>query len=182
MKNLIFIVLGAIIGALGMHYYGSKVLSTEDITTEFGDFAEKYQEPEGLISVAYGDTLSTNWTKYRKPAVDSCAAMGGHKQDDRSVWWPAKELKNYLKYTKKKADSMKYKVTGYRIYLGVYGQEAGTEKCDLSTMFIVPTGRPKKKKDDLKINNFAPAAILQGGGDLPLHPLNRGHGGGNGYP
>ncbi|OEK08305.1 hypothetical protein A8C32_02315 [Flavivirga aquatica] len=182
MKKLIYIILGIIIGALGMHYFSPKEFELDDYKTEFGDFEKGTKKPRGVIKKEYAEALSKNWTKYRKPAVDSCAAMGGHKQDDRSVWWSAKEIRNYLRYSRKQADSLNYKITGYRVYLGVYGEEAGSAKCDLTTMFMVPTGIKKKNgKQDIMTNNFAPLT-MQNRRDLPIGPLNDGSGGQGSYP
>ncbi|WP_303315254.1 hypothetical protein Q4Q34_15865 [Flavivirga abyssicola] len=176
MKKLSYIVLGLVIGAVLTYYFCPRNPELDAMETKL-DTEAKIVKPRGVIKQAYAKELNKNWTKYRKPAVDSCAAMGGHKQDDRSVWWSAKELKHYLRYSKKQADSLNYKITGYRVYLGVYGQEAGPKKCNLSTMFLVPTGEKRHAEASMNPFNF-----VGNDSDLPIPPLNRGHGGSGGYP
>ncbi|GAA3604915.1 hypothetical protein Q4Q39_09085 [Flavivirga amylovorans] len=176
MKKLSYIILGLIIGALLTYFFCPRNPELDSMQTKL-ETAEKFELPKGLLKQDYAKELNNNWTKYRKPAVDSCAAMGGHKEDDRSVWWSSKEIRNYIKYAKKQADSLDYKITGYRVYLGVYGQEAGPEKCDLTTMFLVPTG--KKRHAEASVSPFNFRGNDQ---DLPIPPLNRGGGGSGGYP
>ncbi|GAA3627530.1 hypothetical protein [Flavivirga jejuensis] len=176
MKKLSYIIMGFIAGAALTYYLCPRNPDVDSMKTKL-EIAENYEKPKGLITQAYGDTLSTNWTKYRKAAVDSCAAKGGHAMDDRSVWWSTKEIKNYLKYSKKQADSLKYKITGYRIYLGVYGHEAGSKKCNLTTMFMVPTGVKRNAEASMNPFNFRGNDT-----DLPIPPNNQGGGGNGGYP
>lgn len=168
MKKLGLLILGFALGALATYYFCPRTVGDQD---------DVIKKPKGVITSAFANNLNNNWTKYRKPAVDSCAALGGHKQDDRSVWWSAKELENYFKYAKKLNDSLNNKITGYRIYLGVYGEESGPDKCDLTTMFIVPTGYKNTSKAS-SLNLLLPPSDP----DLKEPLFNDGSGGQNGHP
>jgi hypothetical protein len=79
-----------------------------------------------------------------------------------------------LDYAKHYSDSIKYDMTGIRVYLGVYGKNAGQNKKDLTTMFIVPTG--KKSRSEASMSFLQP-----GSGTIPVPPLNDGDGGPGDY-
>lgn len=66
-------------------------------------------------------------------------------------------------------------MTGIRVYLGVYGKNADQTKKDLTTMFLVPTGKISKSQ----ASSFIPFFLNS---DLPIDPLNDGQGGPDGYP
>ena len=167
MKNLVYLILGFIIGALLTYYFCPREIGQEPI---------KIVKPKGVISVEKAKELNANWTAFRKGAVDSAAQKQGRSEDDRSTYWSLDDIQNYLAYAQNQADSLKHDFTGIRIYLGVYGKNAGQTKKDLTTMFIVPTG--KKSKSEASSLPF-----FQGGDkDLPIPPLNDGTGSGNGYP
>ncbi|MBP0905085.1 hypothetical protein ACFSKN_15605 [Mariniflexile gromovii] len=168
MKNLIYIILGAIIGALLTYYFCPRPL--ED------DGPIKIVKPKGVITVDKAKELNENWTLYRKAAVDSAAQKQGREQDDRSTYWDLDEIENYLAFAKNQSDSLGYQMTGIRVYLGVYGKNAGQTKKDLTTMFIVPTGR-KSKASSLNLNFRGNDEDVPGG-----NPLNDGAGGQGGYP
>ena len=169
MKKLIYIFVGFFIGALLTYYFCPRPL--ED------DGPIKIVKPKGVITVEKAKELNANWTLYRKAAVDSAAQKQGKKQDDRSTYWSLDEIENYLAFAKHQSDSLGYQMTGIRVYLGVYGKNAGQAKKDLSTMFIVPTG--KKKTSEASMSLFY---VQKGDEDLPTYPLNDGTGGSNGYP
>jgi hypothetical protein len=132
-------------------------------------------KPKGVITQAQAKELNANWTLHRKAAVDSAAQKQGRHQDDRSTLWSLEDLENYLTYAKSQSDSLGYDMTGIRVYLGVYGKNAGQTKKDLTTMFMVPTGK-------ISIAKASSLLLPPGGGDLPIDPLNDGQGSGNGYP
>lgn len=168
MKNLSYIFIGIIIGALATYFFCPRVEKDDPI---------KIVKPKGVISVEKAKELNANWTLYRKAAVDSAAQKQGRKQDDRSVSWTLEDIQNYLTYAQNQSDSLGYSMTGVRIYLGVYGDNAGQTKKNLSTMFIVPTGAKNKAQAGIVNLN------LQGGeGDIPVPPLNNAGGGQSGYP
>ncbi len=77
--------------------------------------------------------------RFREAAVDSAAKKQGRNKDDRSTWWSIDDIENYIAFAKNQTDSLDYGITGIRVYLGVYGDNAGRTKKNLSTMFLVPT-------------------------------------------
>ncbi|CAH8282921.1 hypothetical protein EV196_11522 [Mariniflexile fucanivorans] len=168
MKNLIYIILGAIIGAVLTYYFCPRQLEGEE--------SVKIVKPKNVISVKEAKVLNDNWTLYRKAAVDSAAQKQGRKEDDRSTYWSLTDIENYLEFAKNESDSLGYQMTGIRVYLGVYGKDADESKKDLTTMFIVPTGS-KSKASSLNLNFIGNDEDVPGGS-----PLNRGTGGGGGYP
>lgn len=170
MKKLSYIILGFIIGALATYYFCPRQIDD-------GVDGIEIVKPKDVITPDQAKILNNNWTEYRKAAVDSAAARQGREIDNRSTWWSIKNIENYIAYSKQQTDSLGYGLTGLRVYLGVYGKNAGQTKRDLTTMFIVPT--VKKVKDKASMNPFN----FQEEGDCPeCPPLNEGHGGGRGYP
>lgn len=168
MKKLLYIIFGFIIGALVTYFFCPRQVAENPI---------KIVKPKGVISVEKAKELNANWTLHRKAAVDSAAKKQGRNQDDRSAYWDLETIKNYLNYAKFEADSLGYNMSGIRIYLGVYGDNAGQTKKNLTTMFIVPTG--SKNKSEATSINFK---LQDGKGDLSIKPLNEGTGGQGGYP
>jgi len=166
MKKLIYTILGFIVGGLLTYYFCPRV---EQVP-------EKIVKPKGVITVEQAKILSDNWSKTRKSAVDSAARRQGRAEDDRSTYWDLEDIENYIGYAKKSADSLGYKMTGLRVYLGVYGENAGETKKNLTTMFIAPTGH----KATSKASNFN--FSVQGNNPLPVSPINKGAGGEGGYP
>ena len=137
-----------------------------------------HTRPAALL-VKEAKTLNDNWTKYREAAVDSAAKKQGRNKDDRSVWWSIEDIENYITFSKNETSNLGFDMTGMRIYLGVYGDNAGRTKKNLSTMFWVPT--VKKAKEEASMSPFNLA--YGGDGDCEdCPPLNDGNGSGNGYP
>ena len=167
MKNLTYTILGFVVGAVLTYYFCPRELENEA--------PPKVIKPNGVISIEKAKELNTNWTLYRKPAVDSAAKRQGRNQDDRSTYWSLNDVQNYLAYAQNEADSLGYKMSGLRVYLGVYGKNAGQAKKDLTTMFMVPTGNKKTSQASFM-------SIQSGRGDLPIDPLNDGSGGDGEYP
>ncbi|MFL1012689.1 hypothetical protein [Flavisericum labens] len=173
MKKLSYIILGFIIGAILTYLFCPR---------QDGDIHAldtKIVKPKGVISVEEAEELNNNWTKFRKAAVDSAAKKQGRNQDDRSVYWDLKDVKEYLAYAEHYSDSIGYKMTGIQVYLGVYGKNAGQSKKDLTTMFMAPTGR---MKSDSKGSMMPFKTKLRVNGNPRVPALNRGSGGGGGYP
>src|SRR5690606_26328959 len=165
MKKLTYILLGCVIGGLLTYYFCPRV---EPIV--------KIVKPKGVITVEQAKVLNDNWTLHRKPAVDSAARKQGRLQDDRSVYWDLEDIENYLGYAKNYSDSLGYTMTGIRVYLGEYGENAGQTKKNLTTMFIVPTGKKSKSQA-----SAVPLDFEGDGGGLTVPPLNKGTGGEGGY-
>ena len=172
MKKLAYIILGFIIGAVLTYYFCPRDLGEETLHT-------KIIKPKGLVSPGQAKKLNDNWTKFREAAVDSAAKKQGRNKDNRSTWWSIEDIENYIKFAKNQTDSLQYNLTGIRVYLGVYGDNAGRTKKNLSTMFLIPT--VKKRKAEASMNSFN--MILQKGDDCEeCDGLNDGTGGNNGYP
>ncbi|WP_111307231.1 hypothetical protein [Confluentibacter sediminis] len=166
MKQLSYIILGLIIGALLTYYFCPRMINQPP---------GKIVKPKGVITVEQAKALNDNWTKYRKQAVDSAAKEQGREEDDRSTYWSLEDIENYLDYAKHYSDSIGYNMTGIRVYLGVYGENAGQTKKNLTTMFMVPTlQKAKSLASSFYIN-------MQGGGGSNVPPLNEGAGGQGGY-
>ncbi len=167
MKNVSYLILGLIIGALLTYYFCPRQL--EEATT-------RIIKPKGVISQEQAKFLNEEWTMYRKAAVDSAAQKQGRKADTRATSWTLADIENYLAYAKNQSDSLGFTMTGIRVYLGVYGKNADETKRNLTTMFIVPTGKKALSK--------ATTFVLPPSNDhdLPVSPLNDGDGGPDGYP
>jgi hypothetical protein len=168
MKKTTLFLLGIILGALATYFFCPRLPQEESIET-------KIVKPKGVITQNQAKELNANWTLHRKAAVDSAAQKQGRSQDDRSASWSLEDVENYLAYAKSQSDSLGYDMTGIRIYLGVYGKNAGQTKKDLTTMFIVPTGKISKSEASVIM-------LPPGNGDLPVDPLNNGIGGQGSYP
>ncbi|WP_341216226.1 hypothetical protein [uncultured Wocania sp.] len=172
MKKLSYIVLGFLIGAFATYYFCPRDLGEGVVDVEI-------IKPRGVIAPGQAKKLNDNWTEYREAAVDSAAKKQGRNKDDRSTWWSLNDIENYIAYSKHVTDSLKYDMTGIRVYLGVYGDNAGQTKKNLTTMFLVPTVKKGKANASMNPFNFS----FQNNGDCPeCPPLNEGSGGGSGYP
>ena len=172
MKKLVYIILGFIIGALLTYYFCPR-------PQDMGTIDTKIVKPKGVISVKAAKELNKNWTDFREAAVDSAAKKQGRKKDNRSTWWSINDIETYLAFAKNQTDSLDYSITGIRVYLGVYGDNAGVTKKNLSTMFLVPT--VKKRTAQASMNPFN--VVIQKEEDCAeCDPLNDGGGGPGGYP
>ncbi|MEP1489445.1 MAG: hypothetical protein ABJK28_13570 [Algibacter sp.] len=168
MKKLSYIIIGALIGAFATYYFCPRTLEAEK--------ESKIVKPKGVISVEDAIALNNNWTKYRKAAVDSAAQKQGRKVDKRSTKWKLEDIRNYLDYAEAESKYMGYTMDGIKVYLGVYGEDAGPEKSNYTTMFIAPTGGISLSEASVVPFNFSSVV-----GDPPVPPLNQGSGGGE-YP
>jgi hypothetical protein len=166
MKKLSYIILGIGIGALATYYFCPRTIENKESEI-------KIVKPKGVITPLQAKGLNENWTTERKQANDLAAKIHGRVVDNRSAWWSLEDVNNYLLYSKTQSDSLGYDMTGIRVYLGVYGKNAGPATKDLTTMFLVPTGKSSKASSFM----FPPSI-----GDLPVNPLNDGQGGQGGYP
>ncbi|MCH4553390.1 hypothetical protein [Aestuariibaculum lutulentum] len=168
MKKLSYVFLGVVIGGLLTFFLTPKPVK---------EAVPVVIKPKGVIPVDQAIILNNNWTKYRKKAVDSAAkAQGATKEDTRSVEWSLDDIKDYLAWAQQEADTLGYSFTGIRVYLGVYGKNAGQSKQDLTTMFIAPIGH--KNTNQASSVNIS----LQREEPIPVDPLNVGGGGQGDYP
>lgn len=162
MKNVGLLILGIILGASAMYFYSDG--------TEGEPEALALIKPKGVITPAEAKILNDNWSKKPKLLLDSIAG----RPDNRSAWWSTDDILKYISYAENQTDSLGYKMSGLRLYFGVYPNTAPRGKADYSTIFMVPTG--KKKKSDASV---LPTNFLQGGdrGDIgDADPLNNGTG------
>lgn len=176
MKNLRSIIIGIIIGALATYFFCPRQAPDEHAVTT-GEEKEDIKIPSGVISVKEAKDLDDNWTKERMQAVDAAAQKYGRDKDNRWTWWSVEDIENYIAYAREFSEKEGYKMTGLRVYLGVYGEKASASKKNLSTMFIVPTGH----KNGSKASTFN-ISLPPSDDDIPGPPLNNGGGGGENYP
>ena len=169
MKNLIYIILGFILGVVITYYlFPREKVALPEITV---------RAPKDTISVTEAIKLSNNWANNNKTEIDSLIDVEGSRKKTRSVSWSLDEINEYLTYAQAESDTLGYTMTGVRVYLGNYGKEAKPPRKNRNTMFIVPTGH----KNISKASN-APNFTVFKDEDIPAPPLNRGSGGNDGYP
>lgn len=164
MKKLAYIILGFIIGAVLTYYFCPR--PEGDIKA----VEAKIEKPKGVITVEEAEALNNNWTEFRKQAVDSAAERQGHKIDKRSVGWSVEDVRNYLDWAEVESKNRGFSMDSIRVYLGVYGREAGEQNDGYTTMFIAPTGSELNAEA-----GFSSSNLMQKNG---VGPLNEGSGGG----
>ena len=168
-KSTFNILLGFVIGALFSYlvfyqfHWGNKP-------------PEMTPKPAGLISVKQAKQLNNNWTNTRKSAVDSVAKKYGVIQDNRNAWWSVDAIEDFIAISREQANTLGYDLTGLRIYLGVYSGNAGQGKDNLTTMFMVPTG----KKQHADASSIPILNVTNK--DLLIEALNDGSGNPQSYP
>ena len=148
MKKSVLLLLGIAIGIGASYFYFNCDQKEERLDII---------KPKGVIKPVQAKSLNANWTKTRKKAVDSAAG----RPDNRSSWWSLQDMRDYLDYAENQSNELGYKMTGVRVYLGVYGGKAPNGKADYTTMFLVPTGR--KSVSQSSMLNFS----LSNNGDIP---------------
>ncbi|WP_282135971.1 hypothetical protein [Seonamhaeicola maritimus] len=173
MKNLRPLILGIIIGALATYFFCPRQAVEGDDTKSM---AVKIKTPKDTISVAEATKLFKNWQTNNITEIDSTIELEGSRKKITYVGWSLEEIKDYLTYAESKSDTLGYKMTGIRVYMGNYGKNSNPTLKNRNTLFIVPTGSKNVSKA-----NMVPFSI-QGGGNLPIGPLNKGDGGTGGYP
>lgn len=171
MKKIGLILFGFIIGAVLTYKFCPRPIDGPTTVDA------KYKVPKDTITIAQAKLLSKNWTNNNATEIDSLLDVEGSRKKMRSVWWSLKDVNEYLVYAQEKSDSLGYKMTGVRVYLGNYGKNEKPGKKNRNTMFIVPTG-PKSTSKASALNVFLPPSK----GDIPTPPLNNGNGGEGGYP
>ncbi|MFI1743228.1 hypothetical protein [Thalassobellus sediminis] len=165
MKKISYMILGIILGALATYYFCPRDIELDREVTNI-------VIPKDTISVAEAIKLSNNWANNNPTEIDSTLEVEGSKKATRSVWWSLKDVNEYLAYAKAKSDTLGYNMTGIRVYLGKYDNNAKPPKKNRNTMFIVPTGNKSVSKAN-SINIVLPPSD----DDIPAPPLNRGDGG-----
>ena len=168
MKKSAYVILGFIVGAVLTYYFCPRPEDSKE--TEIVE--AKIVKPDGVISVQEAKELNDNWTKFRKPAVDSAASREGREIDKRSVGWSVEDVRNYLDWAEVESENLGFSMDSIRVYLGVYGKRQGENNDGYSTMFIAPIGS--------KLNSeagFSSSSFIQSG----VGPLNKGAGGSEPY-
>ncbi|WP_159020206.1 hypothetical protein [Algibacter sp. L3A6] len=170
MKNLVYIILGFVIGAALTYYFCPRPLE--------GAVAE-IDNPTGTITILEATELSANWEKNNPKEIDSTIELDDNskRKPMRSVMWSLKNIEDYIAFAEKESDSVGYTMTGLRVYLGNYGKNGKPGKKNRNTMFIVPTGYENTSKASSLGLNFSYDER-----DIPVDPLNDGGTGETGYP
>jgi len=192
MKNLGYMILGCVIGALITYKFLPQNIQTNAANSLIPK--KEVTRPDIVISIAEADSLSSRWTEYRQGSVDSAyyrqrKGKGKYKnknfdhkmrKDTRNVWWSLEDIQDYIAYAQQESTSLGYTMDGIRVYLGVYGDNEDVVKKDRTTMFMVPTGT----KNVSKGSSLNIASLTQrNSDDVPGgSPGNKGTGGQGAYP
>ncbi|MFD2823771.1 hypothetical protein ACFS5M_08825 [Lacinutrix iliipiscaria] len=152
MKKLLLLLLGFAIGFLVAYYCFCNQNNLDNMST-----------PKGIIKWTEAVALDEAFNSRHQLISDSIVK----RPDNRSSWWSLDDLEGFIKHAKKQADTLKYDLNGFRMYLGAHadsGKEVG-----YTTIFIVPTGVPSLSEGglgDLKVGNGdIPKADGLNGGD-----------------
>ena len=160
MKNILILILGIVIGALGMYFYASQPKAEMMARSA----------PKGLITADEAKTLDMAYNLRHKLISDSIVTRKGG--DNRSSWYGLDQVREYLNYAENEAKELNYTMDGVRIYLGAHPDQNG--EAGYTTMFFIPTGKRNISKASLF--NFS---IQSGGNDIPggggLDHGNQGH-------
>ncbi len=111
----------------------------------------------------------------RGPAGQMMQKLAAQQQEDplvkptfklsASSAYSLTELETYMKYAKQQADSLKYDLTGFRIYFGVFPNDKKYGRKDNElTVFISPTGVKRKTQQG---NIFSTTLFQDNDGDIP---------------
>lgn len=157
MKKLSVLLLGVAIGFAMCYFYFNQQNDLKTIV----------KPPKGLITVSQAKTLDQAFNNRHQLISDSIVK----RPDNRSSWYSLRDMRAYLDYAEKQADTLKYTMDGIRVYLGAYptAKEVG-----YTTMFFVPTGIPNKSQGHMFNINFQKSNDIPGGNGL--------NGGDSGYP
>lgn len=158
MKKILLLLLGFLLGALVTYYYCCKQPITE----------EPIRPPSGLITPAQAVVLDTTYNPRYTLVSDSIVKRKGG--DNRSSWYSLSDMRTYLNYAEKQADSLGFKMDGIRVYLGAHPEFKGVP--GYTTMFFIPTGIPNTS--NASMFNFQKSLDIPGGNGL--------NGGGDGDP
>jgi len=151
MKNFGLLILGIILGACAMYFYGSN--DQEEMTSQ-----SRAEVPKGIITPAQAKVLDLAFNKKHRIINDSLFKKSTDGGDNRSSWWSLEDIQSYINYAENQAGELKYTMDGLRVYLGSYPGTKG--ETGLTTLFFIPTG----------YKNTAQGSMLPmqgGGGDIP---------------
>ena len=170
MKNLGSIILGIIIGALLMYFFGSQYIEVDPMPMASS-------APKGIISPKEAKTLDQAYN-LRHRIINDSLFRDSKTGDNRSSWWAIEDIQNYINHAENQAGELGYTMDGLRVYLGAYPGANG--EAGLTTMFFVPTGTPNKSQGSM-------FPLLQGGshdikGADGLNIGSNGHPPGSNYP
>ncbi|WP_194768673.1 hypothetical protein [Tamlana sp. I1] len=125
--------------------------------------------PEGVITTDEAQDLNKAWQE-KNAALFNKAGASKFENQHQSFWWSLEDLRNYLAYAEQEAQDKGYTMDGVRVYLAAYPEKDGQ-----NTLFFAPTGRENYSK--ASTINFS----FGNSGNIPVSPLNRGHGGTGDY-
>lgn len=162
MKNVVTLLIGALIGAALVYFFHTKTTTMNDQQTE----------PNGIIKPAEIKALDVAFNSRHQLISDSIVK----RPDNRSSWYSLKDMRDYLNYAESQAKDLGYKMDGIRVYLGAHADEGNT--VGYTTMFFVPTGNQITAEGNLNPFNMMAPPInppdIPGGNGLnggdPGHP------------
>lgn len=128
--------------------------------------------PSGVINQERAIELSETWSAKTSELLSKANATKSSNQA-KSLWWSLEDLRNYLEYAEYEAIEKGYNMTGVRVYFGAYPEKQGQ-----NTLFFAPTGYKNVSEASSMFGLFLPPTD----NDIPVPPLNQGHGGYGGYP
>lgn len=170
MKNLGSIILGFIIGALLTYFFCPR--PTGD---DMHSMDRKIRAPRDTISVAKATQLFKNWQRNNPTEIDSTLEVVGSRKKTTNVAWTLDVVKDYLAYAEARIDSLGYKMTGIKVFMGNYGKNPDPKLKNRNTLFIVPTVDGKLSKASL-------FNLMLQSDKANTPPLNQGGGGSGNYP
>ncbi|WP_299521665.1 hypothetical protein [Winogradskyella sp.] len=108
--------------------------------------------PKGLITPKEAKALNDAYSERHELISNEITK----RPDNRSVWYPLQDIKDYLAYAEAQAKDLGYKIDGIRIYCGAYPDEDGQK--GYTTSFIVPTASGSLGKDGGEESGDMPGA------------------------
>lgn len=147
MKNVLLLIVGAIIGALVTYWYCSVC---QDLTPP------EIVAPGGLISPEEASVLDRNFDSRHELISDSIVK----RPDNRSSWYSLEDMRNYLNYAENEAKELGYTMDGVRVYLGAHDDVDSL--VGYTTLFFIPTGH-----ENVAQSSSTFVHTLSEGGDIP---------------
>jgi hypothetical protein len=86
--------------------------------------------------------------------------------DNRSSWYAIDEIRSYIEYAQRQADSLGYTLDGLRIYAGAHPDTK--EGPGLMTMFFIPTGTKNTSKGSMLNSLQRGGEDIEGGKGLNM--------------
>ena len=127
MKNVLLLLVGAIIGGLATFYLCPECSSE-------GLEPPEIIKPKGVISPKEAMTLDKAFDSRHRLISDSIV----RRPDNRSSWYSLDDMRNYLTYAENQAKELGYTMDGVRVYLGAHKDVDSV--VGYTTMFFIPTG------------------------------------------